>query len=361
MSLSADGRPAAVAAGLVLGRRLRRSGDRHRLDRRHVLGPALRRHRPGSLRPRGHRRPDGRSRDPGREGRHQGRRVHPGNRPPHRLHELRRLGGAAPPQDRRERQLPRPSTAPAPGAPASPRAGSSETYGSSSPPRGLAEGPTSMRSSSVSSSSSSVSSSSSACPQERSARIFFLLCVLFLLFFVCRLRPASYWWIDVFVQSTGTVSLFLMPAVFLHFFLIFPRPKRLHFARADEWTGEPPARWKAAAAGVPVGKPRAALSPLRDSADRLPLRRDAPGAGREGHGALGGAALLVDPPRGLSRPRPRRPGALRVHAARTRASAARLSTSSSGRFWGRCPSSCSSSSCLRRSASTSTPSTGSSR
>ena len=65
-----------------------------------------------------------------------------------------------------------------------------------------------------------------------------------MLFFVCRLRPASYWWIDVFVQSTGTVSLFLMPAVFLHFFLIFPRPKRLHFARADEWTGEPPARWK---------------------------------------------------------------------------------------------------------------------
>ena len=74
-------------------------------------------------------------------------------------------------------------------------------------------------------------------PQERSARIFFLLCVLFLLFFVCRLRPASYWWIDVFVQSTGTVSLFLMPAVFLHFFLIFPRPKRLHFARAGRVDG----------------------------------------------------------------------------------------------------------------------------
>ncbi len=81
-------------------------------------------------------------------------------------------------------------------------------------------------------------------PEERSARIFFLLCVLFLLFFVCRLRPASYWWIDVFVQNTGTVSLFLLPAVFLHFFLIFPRAKRLHFARTDEWTGEPPPRWK---------------------------------------------------------------------------------------------------------------------
>jgi serine phosphatase RsbU (regulator of sigma subunit) len=81
-------------------------------------------------------------------------------------------------------------------------------------------------------------------PHERSAQMFFLLCVLFLLFFVCRLRPASYWWIDIFVQNTGTVSLFLLPAVFLHFFLIFPRPKRLRFAKADEWTGEPPARWK---------------------------------------------------------------------------------------------------------------------
>jgi serine phosphatase RsbU (regulator of sigma subunit) len=83
-------------------------------------------------------------------------------------------------------------------------------------------------------------------PEERSARIFFLLCVLFLIFFVCRLRPASYWWIDIFVQNTGTVSLFLLPAVFLHFFLVFPRPKRLHFAKPDEWTGEPPARWKVA-------------------------------------------------------------------------------------------------------------------
>jgi serine phosphatase RsbU (regulator of sigma subunit) len=81
-------------------------------------------------------------------------------------------------------------------------------------------------------------------PEDRAARIFFLLCVLFLLFFVCRLRPASYWWIDVFVQNTGTVSLFLLPAVFLHFFLIFPRPKQFHFAQRDEWTREEPPRWK---------------------------------------------------------------------------------------------------------------------
>ncbi len=81
-------------------------------------------------------------------------------------------------------------------------------------------------------------------PDDRAARLFFLLCVLFLLFFVCRLRPASYWWIDVFVQNTGTVSLFLLPAVFLHFFLVFPRPKRLSFAKTDEWTGEAPPAWK---------------------------------------------------------------------------------------------------------------------
>jgi serine phosphatase RsbU (regulator of sigma subunit) len=81
-------------------------------------------------------------------------------------------------------------------------------------------------------------------PGEPSARIFFLLCVLFLLFFVCRLRPASYWWIDIFVQNTGTVSLFLLPAVFLHFFLYFPRRKQFHFAKPDEWTGAPPPAWK---------------------------------------------------------------------------------------------------------------------
>jgi serine phosphatase RsbU (regulator of sigma subunit) len=81
-------------------------------------------------------------------------------------------------------------------------------------------------------------------PNDRAARVFFMLCVLFLVFFVCRLRPSSYWWIDVFVQNTGTISLFLLPAVFLHFFLVFPEPKRLSFARPDEWTEEPPPRWK---------------------------------------------------------------------------------------------------------------------
>ncbi|MGH9442218.1 MAG: SpoIIE family protein phosphatase [Thermoanaerobaculia bacterium] len=70
-------------------------------------------------------------------------------------------------------------------------------------------------------------------PDDGAVRVFFVVCVLFLLFFVCRLRPASYWWVDLFVQNTGTISLFLLPAAFLHFFLIFPRPNQFRFAAED--------------------------------------------------------------------------------------------------------------------------------
>ncbi len=56
------------------------------------------------------------------------------------------------------------------------------------------------------------------------AQVFFMLCTLFLLFLVCRLRPASYSWVDTFVLTTGTAALLFMPPTFLHFFLIFPRP-----------------------------------------------------------------------------------------------------------------------------------------
>ncbi len=61
-------------------------------------------------------------------------------------------------------------------------------------------------------------------PDLRAARVFFLLCTLFLLFLVCRLRPASYSWVDAFVLTTGTQALVLLPGAFLHFFLLFPRP-----------------------------------------------------------------------------------------------------------------------------------------
>ncbi len=61
-------------------------------------------------------------------------------------------------------------------------------------------------------------------PRLPAARVFFAMSVLFLLFLVCRLRPASYSWVDTFVLTTGTIALLFLPATFLHFFMIFPRP-----------------------------------------------------------------------------------------------------------------------------------------
>jgi serine phosphatase RsbU (regulator of sigma subunit) len=55
------------------------------------------------------------------------------------------------------------------------------------------------------------------------SRVFFVLCTLFLLFLVCRLRPASYSFVDGLVLTTGTLSLMALPAAFLHFFLVFPQ------------------------------------------------------------------------------------------------------------------------------------------
>jgi serine phosphatase RsbU (regulator of sigma subunit) len=61
-------------------------------------------------------------------------------------------------------------------------------------------------------------------PRLPAARVFYTMCSLFLLFLVCRLRPASYSWVDTFVLTTGTMALLFLPAAFVHFFLIFPRP-----------------------------------------------------------------------------------------------------------------------------------------
>ncbi len=61
-------------------------------------------------------------------------------------------------------------------------------------------------------------------PEQRASEVFFLMSSLFMLFLICRLRPASYSLVDTFVLSTGTVALLLLPAAFLHFFLIFPEP-----------------------------------------------------------------------------------------------------------------------------------------
>ncbi len=61
-------------------------------------------------------------------------------------------------------------------------------------------------------------------PRLEAARVFFVLSCLFLLFLVCRLRPASYSWVDTFVLTTGTLALLFLPGTFLHFFVIFPQP-----------------------------------------------------------------------------------------------------------------------------------------
>ncbi len=71
-----------------------------------------------------------------------------------------------------------------------------------------------------------------------SSRVFFALCTLFMLFLVCRLRPASYSWVDEVVLTTGTLSLLVLPAAFLHFFLVFPRRLLFHLVNpAEPWEG----------------------------------------------------------------------------------------------------------------------------
>lgn len=61
-------------------------------------------------------------------------------------------------------------------------------------------------------------------PHLPASRRFFVLCLLFLLFLVCRLRPASYSWVDLFVVNTGTAALIFLPPAFVHFFMMFPSP-----------------------------------------------------------------------------------------------------------------------------------------
>ena len=70
-------------------------------------------------------------------------------------------------------------------------------------------------------------------PEQRAAQIFHLVGALFLLFLVCRLRPASYGWIDGLVLEAGALALLLLPACFLHFFLVFPRPIALRPAAGE--------------------------------------------------------------------------------------------------------------------------------
>ena len=91
-------------------------------------------------------------------------------------------------------------------------------------------------------------------PELLAARLFYLLSALFLVFLVCRLRPASYSAVDVFVLQTGTFALLLLPATFLHFFLVFPRPL-----------------WEGAGAPLPALAPRRRRRAFLVTAYALPL------------------------------------------------------------------------------------------
>lgn len=61
-------------------------------------------------------------------------------------------------------------------------------------------------------------------PGLLASQVFFFMACLFLLLLVCRLRPVSYSGVDTAILSVGTCALLFLPAAFLHFFLIFPRP-----------------------------------------------------------------------------------------------------------------------------------------
>jgi serine phosphatase RsbU (regulator of sigma subunit) len=60
---------------------------------------------------------------------------------------------------------------------------------------------------------------------ERPAGLFFLLCLMFALYFMTNLQQASYFLGAIITQNMGAFARFMLPAVFLHFFLVFPRKK----------------------------------------------------------------------------------------------------------------------------------------
>jgi serine phosphatase RsbU (regulator of sigma subunit) len=147
--------------------------------------------------------------------------------------------------------------------------------------------------------------------ERRPAQIFYLLGSLFLLFLVCRLRPASYGWIDALVLQAGAVALILLPASFLHFFLIYPRPVALR-PRGDELDlARRRRRWLATLTALyllPLLLPFGRLLLARFSGRSPRLIAGAPAASWWLLGAymLVGLGVLADNARRLEDPRQRR-------------------------------------------------------
>ncbi len=65
---------------------------------------------------------------------------------------------------------------------------------------------------------------------QQAARLFFRMCLLFAIFFMTNLDRSSYFWGDIITQNAGAMARFFLPAIFLHFFLIFPE-KRMQLIR----------------------------------------------------------------------------------------------------------------------------------
>lgn len=56
------------------------------------------------------------------------------------------------------------------------------------------------------------------------ARLFFVLCTMFLIyFFSVSERSIFYYWSDLFIRNMGTLASLMLPPLFLHFFLVFPK------------------------------------------------------------------------------------------------------------------------------------------
>lgn len=60
---------------------------------------------------------------------------------------------------------------------------------------------------------------------DRPAALFYVLCLLFGLYFMTNLQAASYFLGAIIAQNMGAFARFMLPAVFLNFFLVFPTKK----------------------------------------------------------------------------------------------------------------------------------------
>ncbi|HOX24983.1 MAG TPA: SpoIIE family protein phosphatase [Candidatus Krumholzibacteria bacterium] len=61
---------------------------------------------------------------------------------------------------------------------------------------------------------------------DRPARLFFLLCLAFAIYFMTNLERSSYFWGDIITRNGGAFARFMLPALFLQFFLVFPGKKQ---------------------------------------------------------------------------------------------------------------------------------------